>query len=746
MNFEEDEKLQALVILDSFTDNFKPLSLDRPECLLEILGRPLLDYNLEFLIKQNVEEIFLFCTNHYKTIKTYLDKSKWISQSDIHLRMIANRDCACLGDTIREIDLLFQTEGHLKSNFILFTAPCLISNNFKIQKHFEAHKARCKNDKKSIMTVMCYNNSNDVNLGRTASNAQNLTLVSTSNNCIVHYDNSDVTMQTIPLSVMEYLTELDQKDSKESTSLTKASTLKLYTSMLDTQIYLCSSYVLHMFSDNFDALTMSDFIHMIRADQISRYAIYMDKIDRQFGTYVALVNDLNSYYRQTLKLTQLISSFHLDYFLRYTSNKSFNITLKSNVKLGRNLNLCRNVFIDDNAQVDDSCELINCYVGKNVHLGANVKLSNAIILDNSIIGKNTIINACLIGPHVKINENLSICENTLLSSGCLVNEIIEKSGVYYVPIDGEDDDEFSDDEDDEKESKNEESKPDNLPNYRRFIYDKDKNDESDYELSDEENNFDKASLPSSETSSTKHKSKSHVVDTKHFYVWQVIKENDESDYGSDVSDDYEDEDDESDICSESGAIIADSDEITFRNEVKEIIKRGILENLKADNMIVEINSSKHANNIYIKDLFYLFSKSLLEIPLENKKIFTNLIKNSETASYLDLSKALFTKLTKLVQNYLSETKEAQYVFLDTTHEFFSTNSNLVDTAFAKLLHHINQECNLVEDEILIDWYEKKNKGLADSEKNIALNKLEVLIKWLKEAETESEEDEEDDDE
>ena len=64
-----------------------------------------------------------------------------------------------------------------------------------------------------------------------------------------------------------------------------------------------------------------------------------------------------------------------------------------------------------------------------------------------------------------------------------------------------------------------------------------------------------------------------------------------------------------------GSKITDEDHETFLSETIEILKRGLKENLKADNLILEINSCKHANNIQIDDLCYFLTKAVLKLPM-----------------------------------------------------------------------------------------------------------------------------------
>lgn len=146
------DKLVAIVLLDSYSTKFEPFSSTVAECLLPIAGgKCLLDVNLEFLVKNQVEEIVLFCTRHSKQIKNYLEKSNWRQKAaGIEIHLLYNFKCRSLGDAMREID----AKGHVRSTFILMNATGVVSN-LNLAANLEHHRAMSKIDKNVVMTVLC---------------------------------------------------------------------------------------------------------------------------------------------------------------------------------------------------------------------------------------------------------------------------------------------------------------------------------------------------------------------------------------------------------------------------------------------------------------------------------------------------------------------------------------------------------------------------------------------------------------
>ncbi|CAM9660632.1 unnamed protein product, partial [Choristocarpus tenellus] len=86
----------------------------------------MIDYTLEFLARNGVEELFVFCVNHAKQLKHYLDSSKWGSRMEI--RYITSNNCLSAGDALREVDQM----GKVRSDpFVLVTGDVVANIDLK---------------------------------------------------------------------------------------------------------------------------------------------------------------------------------------------------------------------------------------------------------------------------------------------------------------------------------------------------------------------------------------------------------------------------------------------------------------------------------------------------------------------------------------------------------------------------------------------------------------------------------------
>jgi len=139
--------------------------------------------------------------------------------------------------------------------------------------------------------------------------------------------------------------------------------------------------------------------------------------------------------------------------------------------------------------------------------------------------------------------------------------------------------------------------------------------------------------------------------------------------------------------------LTDEDHVTFLNETTEILKRGLKNNLNPDNLILEINSCKHANNIQIDDLCYFLTKALLNLPV---------VLNNQ-ATYLKTFKSYIQDLLKdLLVNYYTKTKKSQKIFLDATLDYFveiksADSLSILDADYVRIIHFLYNDVEVLDE-------------------------------------------------
>ena len=96
------EKLQAIVLADSFSKNFRPITLQMPKVLMPLANVPMLEYTLEFLASGGVKEIFVFCCAHADEVERYIRDSgleKRLATATLHV-LHSKAPCFSSGECI----------------------------------------------------------------------------------------------------------------------------------------------------------------------------------------------------------------------------------------------------------------------------------------------------------------------------------------------------------------------------------------------------------------------------------------------------------------------------------------------------------------------------------------------------------------------------------------------------------------------------------------------------------------------
>jgi translation initiation factor eIF-2B subunit epsilon len=123
---KREQKLQAVLMADSFTSTFRPLSWEIPKVLMPLANVPMLEYTVEFLTQNGVEEILVVCVWHAKLVQKFVDNL--VSTKNVAVRCIPMPGCRSAGDALRELDTL----GLVRSDpFVLISGDVVANIDLK---------------------------------------------------------------------------------------------------------------------------------------------------------------------------------------------------------------------------------------------------------------------------------------------------------------------------------------------------------------------------------------------------------------------------------------------------------------------------------------------------------------------------------------------------------------------------------------------------------------------------------------
>lgn len=195
-------------------------------------------------------------------------------------------------------------------------------------------------------------------------------------------------------------------------------------------------------------------------------------------------------------------------------------------------------------------------------------------------------------------------------------------------------------------------------------------------------------------------------------------------------DSEEDEDEEDSRCDSEGTVSPIPDDASlFFTEVTDSLLRGFQEKLNCENLILEINSSRYAYNVTISEVTENVIKAILSLPVHdlthNKLPVTN-------ASYQKILKTAFDYFAPIVANYV-KTEDAQLDCLRAIEESARTIGEL--KIFVKHLFHLLYDRDILSEEKILQWFYEE-----DETQDIVRCSVKPFVKWLEEAEEDSDDD------
>jgi len=225
--------LQAVVLADSFAQAFRPVSYQVPKALMPLVNVPMIEYTLEFLAASGVQEIFVFCCAHAEQVISYVRDS----QLELRLASVRLHVLAAKSPCFSAGDALREVEalGVITSDFVLCHAD--VVSNLELGSVIAAHKARRESDRDAVMTTVLRR----VPAGSRSHRAEDATLVATSGETgrLLLYEQAGKSVSDHKLLLP---TELLQETDR----------LQLHSDLRDPHIDVCAPELLALLQDNFD--------------------------------------------------------------------------------------------------------------------------------------------------------------------------------------------------------------------------------------------------------------------------------------------------------------------------------------------------------------------------------------------------------------------------------------------------------------------------------------------------------------
>ncbi|XP_037936490.1 translation initiation factor eIF-2B subunit epsilon [Teleopsis dalmanni] len=450
--------------------------------------------------------------------------------------------------------------------------------------------------------------------------------------------------------------------------------------LLDPQIAIGSPTLLSLFSDNFDFLTRDDFVRGILInEEILDSRIYVSLLARD--QYARKVNNWLSYQivsqdiinRWAYPLVPDMGIHCLSQQYLFLTN---NIYKSSNVSITK-ATLSDNVVVQSGSIIEAGASLKCSVVGVNCKIGQNCNLTHAYLMENVTIEDGCTLTYCFIGSGTIVKNKSHITDGTVIGKDCIIPANSKLVKAKVVAIENEEDTTISKLGD------------------KAFIID-DIHQESNANCSDSE---DEDILP--QLYGTAKMAKLPLVYAESDYT--SSSEEEESQRGSPLPDDTN----------------------IFLSEVMDSLARGFQEKSNPDFLILEINSSRYAYNMSLKEVNFYVVKAIFSLQSIKEPTNKNIL--------IEINNVL-KQLGPVMSNYI-KTEDAMLECLKALQDICDENLH-VREKISQVVHFLYDK-DFVTENAIVTWYEDIN-----DDENLNLKKsLSKLIQWLNQS---SDEDESDD--
>ncbi|XP_030380761.1 translation initiation factor eIF-2B subunit epsilon [Scaptodrosophila lebanonensis] len=536
--------------------------------------------------------------------------------------------------------------------------------NADLRPVLEQHKRTAKFDKGAAATLVFKQCSNNLRTGN------ELLIALDNRNDRLHYHqrlrmNQRETRFPIPLDIF-----------------LNNSSVALHHNLLDPQIAIGSPSMLSLFSDNFDFQTRDDFIRgLLINEELLDSRIYVALLPPT--QYAHKVNNWLSYQlvsrdiinRWAYPLVPDMGVYKLQQ--EYVFHKD-NIYKSHDAHVPK-VALRENVVVQTGSHVGTGTVISNSVLGANCRIGKNCELSNVFLMADVTILDGCQLEFCVVGTGATINENCIIKSGAVIGNKCVLPaktqlakklvSAVKPSQEYVLETIGPHAYIISDSAtDDPGDSDNE----DLLPQQTQCIP----------KMGD---------LPS------------HL-------------QPEDSDYSSSSEEDG----------SRAPTPLPDDTNI-FLSEVVDSLTRGFREKSNPDFLILEINSSRYAYNMSLKEVNFNVVKAVFGMQS---------IREPANNNVLGAINAAFKQLGTVVSNYI-KSPDAMLDCLKALEDVCEEN-DLVREKISQVVHYLYDK-DFVTESAILAWYNQ----LDDEEHATLKQSLTKLVDWLNQS---SEDDDEEDDE
>lgn len=701
--------LQAILLADSFATKFRPITLERPKVLLPLVNVPMIDYTLAWLESAGVEEVFVFCCAHAKQVTEHLENSQWFDQPNFSVTTIESNNSVGAGDALR----LIYERNVIRGDFVLVSGDTV--SNMSLAEALGEHKERRRKDSNAIMTMVIKQSKPSLTTRQSRLGTDELFMAIDPDTKQLLYYGDKSGNGTVSL---------------DKTLLSGHPSIFLHNDKQDCYIDICSPEVLSTFADNFDYQHLRrHFLKGLLDDDIMGYKIFTHEIQ---SSYAARIDNFRSYDTISKDIIQRWT-YPLVPDVQFFGNSSAKLERQgmyraSVVGQSRSAQVGPFTVIGSGTTIGSQSQISNSVFGEGCKIGSNVSIEGCYIWHNVTIEDGCQLKHAIVCDGVIIKSGVTLEPGVVLSYKVVVGQqfvvpAYSKVSLYQQPVkqDSDEELEYADSGSGLMDASSISSLPDKLKEESTILL-----SPSQLQAASEVGNGGVGFIWSVSEGSHEEEWRHSVAPIPAAKLLEIMHtSNDELeaaqlDGNLPPSGELELDSVTANSNDDDNGYVKDDYEV-FENEVEATFKRALEENIKEDNVILEVNSLRLSYNLATADcagaLFYSMMKSALSEPHPSP---SDLVKNAVM---------VITNWKKLLKYYLTSIDEEIEVILK-FEEMCLESVKEYSTVFVQILHLLYDK-DIIQEEAILNWASEKEG--ADETDKLFVKQAEKFIQWLNEA-------------
>jgi translation initiation factor eIF-2B subunit epsilon len=371
-----------------------------------------IEYTLEFLASNGVQEVFIYCGAHSENIERYIhESSRWSPGSAISpfssLEFIRVSDAHSIGDFLRDLD----KRGIITGDFILVHGDLV--SNIQLDAALAKHRARREANRDACMTVILRSVGDQPHRAARARGITPVFVVDPTTGRCLQYE------ETHPLQSEHYL-DLDP-------AVFSHGEFEIRTDLVDCGIDICTPDVLALWSESFDyELPRKNFLHGVLKDwELNGKMLYAEILD---DGYAARASNLQMYdcisqdvlERWTLPFVPDSNLIHGQTYRRVKGGSY----VEDHVVAERGAKVTQSA-VGRGTTIKTGSLIFGSIIGRRCKIGKNVRIENSYVWDDAVIGDGASVVHSVLAGSVVVGANCQIPAGSLISYNVHIDSGIE---------------------------------------------------------------------------------------------------------------------------------------------------------------------------------------------------------------------------------------------------------------------------------------------------------------------------------